>query len=494
VDPDDPFSLPFAYAVGEGGQVRIGSSAHPQGSTTISLAYDGVRVIERVDLGPDGALHLYAGTSSTGQGYLQYTTHTHYVFSAPATLFSAPSPVAGVAFSEEMGRLYMMLPDASAVLWAPFDPQDPGASLSWTVAAMDLSGFPDLLKSDFCRGSYDEESGQGLVLKSWFPRNPIARIGDSGSGGFTVTYEVPPHVRGFRFTESLYEGEGEFEVRGPANAAFEVLRARTGVLLGSSSTDAAGRGSIELELSAGDIVGLRGAGSGPAVDHYRFAFAKWGHSEVSSGGLAIREFGGNAATTLRVNNPEFGVLFGGRGPLGGGSTVYPAVLLVGLETQILHNDPLFPDQSVLLGPGVTGLNAPVYRRESGEVLAHVPLPIPDEPSWAGGRLCFQWLVIDGEEFVFSNVAGVVIQPNRWDPLAEEEQGAGAAPGGGGGGPSMLEANSMPQLSGTPSATQLDHQSLGALTEEAVSALVLSQQGGIQVVPTKGAGSDSKGGN
>jgi hypothetical protein len=382
----------------------VSHSLHSPTTFHVPITRKGILDIDRVDLGLDSAMYLVSGYDSTsGTGFVQYVTHSSYIFQPAIEIWSqAGNVAAGVGYSPMQLRLYAVDTTASLLLWRSFDPFNPTVA-PWNTIPIDLTG---LVSPQDITVSILDDTASSMVEIFLMPTNPILpgvvfRVDSSP----VVTNDVLDPVAGYyNISGSVKSEVSTVCAFGAPGATLEVFSRISGEVFGFGTIGSSRTLDIPVStIPVGDIVSVRPQGTMLNDASQRFCFKSWGTSESIPNVIDIGPFGREPATSAQVNNPDFSVFFIGTTPAGA-PTAFSAWALVGVESDIQY-DPQH-NRYILTGPNVVGLPTILDEEARGDVL----LPIPDDDALAGGRFCLQWLVVHNSTLAYSNIACVMIQP------------------------------------------------------------------------------------
>jgi len=177
-------------------------------------------------------------------------------------------------------------------------------------------------------------------------------------------------------------------------------------------------GLLDLQVPPvtwGQIYSARMVG-GPLGPPFLFPYQSWGQPESLDPNLTLRAIGRVEAATAWVGHEKFQATLGIEWQQAPKTPVsHNATLLVGTEQDLI---PLGGGRYALLGESVVAFPTTIDIDPAVLPIGFgvVPLPIPNDANLGGTVTLYQWIVSPSpSEAILSNVAGIYIYPDRFDP-------------------------------------------------------------------------------
>ena len=392
---------------------------------SIPVNRPGLESITRVEVGPDHEVFIVSGyDSQRAEGYIRVISHSSWVFSGWSEALEWPFRIQGTVYLEERDELWFLSSSVSSLVYGAFDAANPPPTISPRAFSVDLSIFPS--PSDAWLA--ESEAAALRIYSSSSGDTPYVDVSvtDDGQGNPSVSLSpAAPTTREVRFEGDLLINTPQALVRGPSLASVEVFREVDGLVVGSAVLDSQGEATVNLSpLNYGYSYGLRELGG--TATSFGHPFRTYGTSESTTDNLVLHRLGASLSLLAYDGNEDFRVAMTGTGPSDGVERSIAAVLLVGVESDVLEFQ---PGRFALIGPSVIPFGAIGTKAATGSLLADVDMPVVAEHSLAGGQVCFQWVLQDEVTggFVYSNIAAIQILQRRWIHPRYRTQFLGSGP-------------------------------------------------------------------
>lgn len=327
---------------------------------------------------------------------------------------------AGVGVAIAQKKIYVLDRSASEILTGAFDPSLaalPGA-LSVLVTQSQCPGLSAAASSTLFVASQDTVN-PGIILGRWPDpmRETFWTIKDSTPSPIvTLRNGDKDFARIAQPRGQLVVQQSQVEVSGKGGMPFSVVSVITGQSVGTGVLPPSGHVSVTTTpLVMGDIYGVAG-GDGVVRAPYLTPVKYYGITDTTSNGFAFRSLlptrgmvaeignGLNVAPAAYLNLPP--------GPPVN-EQQWSAWLLVGSEADIA---PSGGGQSVLVTnvtvPSSIHWKSPMIHASGAEKMVS-----PTDTMLAGATVCFQWMLLDGQNLRFSDIMCVMLRGSVFDPKA-----------------------------------------------------------------------------
>lgn len=409
----------FAWLEGSPGVER-------QVTLDLGTSYFGDCVVVSAAIGPDGTRLwpservLFVGQDSAGAGVVVLTGYENGTHKVLARTTFPGRKFVGVGYSIPHKKIYLLDAQQQMILRGVFDP---ALNLlpSSVVPCVTAAQCPDLSNAasmTLCVGC-ETEADPGILLGRWPEpvRGTYWRIWDRASGPVCTSHPGALDLPKFTNpTLPFLEGQTTVDVAGEAGRAFDVLEFTSGVIVGSGSVGGSGQSTVTVSpLQMGQVYGvvdvLTQASRGP----FRTPQKQWGFPEVLSDGFSIRALSPNLGLLAEIGRDDMApaLWMGVPGTPPAIAKQWTGWLLVGTEAEVL---PIGGGQYAVVSN--LAIQDSVHWTPGWEkAVGALKMAAPTDPSLDGVVVCFQWMVLDGQNLRFSNVVGVMLRASKWEPEA-----------------------------------------------------------------------------